>query len=331
MSVLETVPATVAPERRRLMGEAYDLTAATSASEARALAGLDWEAVHAPLYVDTTVVGGALDLVEKERAVLRNDTGEMFGVVGREHKILTNADFFDFADTLLTEAGLTWGEAQPFGGALAKGKQPFIALRLGSDVMVGGVDRVGTTLLLANGHVGNSAFNAVVTPERTGCSNIVRAAIRQGNKNLAFHTVQHSGDLASKVSEVRAALSLTTAYMREFANLADRMAAIDFDQATFNDFLTDLVPVSEDAGDRAKVTAENQRAAFRQNWRDTLTLTPDLRGTAWGALNVITEVIDHGSLDVRKSAVAPAERRMNSVHFGAGARLRDRAFSLLGA
>lgn len=328
-AVLEAPAPTTPPAMRRLMGKAYDLSGATNATEARALAGLEWEALHAPLYVDANAVGGGLDLVEKERAVLRSDNGEMFGVVGREHKILTNAEMFDFADTLLTEAGLTWAEADPFGGALAGGKSPFLALRMPSDVMVGGVDQVGTTLLLSNGHSGNGSFVSIVTPERMGCSNIVRPTIKRGGKNLAFFTIQHSGDLASKVATVREALTLSTAFMREFADLADRMAAVDFGIAEFNDFLTELVPVKDDAGDRAKVTAETQRSAFRQNWRDTLTLTPELKSTAWGAVNVVTEVIDHGTLDVRRSHVGADERRMNSVHFGAGARLRDRAFNLL--
>ena len=330
MTVLEAIPATVAPERRRLMGSAYDLSGATDADSARALAGLEWEVTHRPLYVDLPDDQG-LALVEKERGVVRSDNAELFGVVGREHKVLSNAELFGFADTLLTEADTTWAASSPFGGSLAGGKQPFLAFQLGEGVQVAGQDAVKCAVLMSNGHVGNTAFTVTVTPIRTRCSNVVRAAIRTGKKGQALfsHTVQHSGDLAAKVEEARAALSLTSVYMREFGDLADRMAAIDFDQSMFSDFLTELVPISDEAGDRAKVTAENQRAAFRANWRDTLTLSPDLRGTAWGALNIITEVIDHGNLDARKSKVAPAERRMNSVHFGSGARLRDRAFHLL--
>ena len=52
MSVIEAVTPVVAPERRRLMGSAYDLSGATSAAEARVLAGLEWDAIHRPLYVD---------------------------------------------------------------------------------------------------------------------------------------------------------------------------------------------------------------------------------------------------------------------------------------
>lgn len=334
LTVIEAVQTTTPVEQRRLMGSAYDLSAATDATSARALAGLDWEPVHVPLLGDLTGIVAEnedpLALVDKERGVVRSDTAEWFGVVGREHKIFSNADMFDFADTLLSEAGLTWAEANPFGGALGGGKQPFLALRLGDDIMIGGVDAVSKTLLLSNGHVGNTAITATVTPERTGCSNIVRAEIRKGKTNLTQYTIQHSGDLASKVAEVRSALTLSTHYMREFEAIADRMAAIDFDLAAFDDLLVELVPVSDDAGDRAKATAETQRAAFRQNWRETLTLTPDLKSTAWGALNVITEVIDHGNLDVRRSHVPAAERRVRSVHFGTGARLRDRAYSLLG-
>lgn len=330
MTILETPAPTVAPERRRLMGSAYSLSGATNADEARVLAGLEWEPTHRPLYVDLPDDGG-MALVEKERAVVRSDNAEMFGVVGREHKILTNAEFFGFADTLLSEADLTWADSKPFGGARSDGKAPFLAFQLGEGIEVAGKDAVGTAVLLNNGHVGNTAFTLNVLPIRNQCSNVVTAALRGGRKgqNLFSYTIQHSGDLNAKVAAAREALALSTVYMREFADLANRMAAIDFGKAEFVDFLTSLVPISDEAGDRAKATAENQRAAFRANWRDTLTLDADLKSTAWGALNVVAEVIDFGNLDARKSSVPAAERRMNSVHFGAGARLRDRAFHLL--
>jgi phage/plasmid-like protein (TIGR03299 family) len=331
MTVIDTpAPAVTPVERRRLMGEAYDLSGATSADEARALAGLEWEAEHRPLYVDLPADQG-LALVEKERAVVRSDDGEMFGVVGREHKLLSNADFFDFADVLLGQADTTWADASPFGGALGKGKQPFLAFRLGEGVQVGGVDAVGLHVLLVNGHVGNTAFTVNVMPVRYECSNIVTAALRNGRKgrNLFSYSVQHSGNLAEKVAQAQAALNMTSAYMREFDAITARLADIEFTRNDFDAFVNELVPVAEDAGERAKKTAEDQRGAFRANW-NTPTLTDDLRCTAWGALNVITEVIDHGSLDVRKSKLDPAERRLRAVHFGTGAAMRNRAYSLLG-
>lgn len=328
MTLIDTTPQVAAPERRRLMGDAYALDGATSVDEARRLAGLMWEPTHRPLYVDLPDDGG-MAMVEKERAVVRSDNHEMFGVVGREHKILSNAEFFDFADTLLSEADTTWAASEAFGGALAGGRQPFLAFQLGEGIQVAGQDAIDCGVLLSNGHVGNQAFVGTVTPIRNRCSNVVRAALQGRKSALASFTIQHSGDLAEKVKQAQAMLAITSAYMREFNDLADKMAAIDFGLSEFNDFLVELVPVAPDAGDRAKATAEAQRAAFRNNWRQTLTIDDGLKATAWGALNVVTEIIDHGNLDVRRSKVSAHERRVNSVHFGAGARMRDRAFHLL--
>lgn len=335
MSVVEAVPAVTSdPKGRRLMGSAYALDGATNLTQARQLAGLNWEPVHRPLYVEHDDADAALTdrlaLVEKERAVVRSDNGDMFGVVGREHKILSNAELFSFADSVITAADTTWATCDPVAGSLGGGRQPFLAIQLGEGIQVAGVDAVKCALLLSNGHVGNTAFTGIVTPLVVGCSNVVRAAIRSKGQALANFTIQHSGNLDAKVKGAQEALAVTSAYMREFGDLADRMAAIDFDAAMFDDFLTELVPLTPEAGDRAKKTVEDQRAAFRRNWRDSVTVNGDLRNTAWGALNIITEVIDHGNLDVRKSKVPAPERRVNSVHFGVGARMRDRAFSLLG-
>jgi phage/plasmid-like protein (TIGR03299 family) len=332
MSVLDpAAPVTTAPAARRLMGSAYALENVSNADEARQAAGLDWEPIHRPLYVDLPddIGEGGLVPVEKERAVVRGDSGTMFGVVGREHRILSNAEMFSFADQVLAAADTTWAACEPVGGSLGDGKQPFLAIQLGEGVQVAGIDAVNCALLLSNGHVGNTAFTGIVVPLRLSCSNMVQAAIRGKKGAMSSFTIQHSGNLDAKVQGAQEALAITGAYMREFGALADRMAAIDFDAAMFDDFLTELVPLSPDAGDRARKTVEDTRAAFRQNWRNTTTLTDDLKATSWGAINVIAEVIDHGNLDVRKSKVPAAERRVRSVYFGSGARLRDRAYSLL--
>lgn len=333
MSVIEQAPTTSDPRGRRLMGSAFALDGATSADEARVLAGLDWEAEHRPLYIQGDDVEGFEDedsyvLVEKERAIVRPDTGEMFGVVGREHQLLTNAEMFRFADEVLDAAGTTWADCQPVGGALGGGRQPFLAVQLGEDVKVAGVDAVSCALLLSDGKVGNTAFTGTVTPLVVGCSNVVRAAIR--GKSLYNFTIQHSGNLDGKVKSAQEALAVTSRYMQEFEEVANRLAAIDMGVAEFDGFLAELVPLNPDAGDRAKKTVEDTRAAFRRNWKDSVTLNADLRNTAWGAMNVVTEVIDWGNLDVRKSKVPAPERRVRSVHFGTGAALRDRAFHLLG-
>jgi phage/plasmid-like protein (TIGR03299 family) len=315
------------------MGSAYALDGAKSADEARVAAGLDWEAEHRPLFIQEENDGAHADdeiyaLVEKERAVVRSDNGEMFGVVGREHKMLSNADMFKFADEVLAAADTTWEAAKPVGGALGGGRQPFLAVQLGEGVKVAGLDAVNCALLLSDGKVGNTAFTGTVTPLVVGCSNVVRAAIR--GKSLYNFTIQHSGNLDGKVQSAQQALAVTSLYMAEFKSLADQMAAIDMGIAEFDDFLTELVPLNPDAGDRAKKTVEDTRGHFHRNWRDSVTLNPDLRNTRWGAINVVTEVIDWGNLDVRKSKVPAPERRVRSVHFGSGAALRDRAFSILG-
>jgi hypothetical protein len=201
-------------------------------------------------------------------------------------------------------------------------------MQLGEGVKVAGLDAVNCALLLSDGKVGNTAFTGTVTPLVVGCSNVVRAAIR--GKSLYNFTIQHSGNLDGKVQSAQQALAVTSLYMAEFKSLADQMAAIDMGIAEFDDFLTELVPLNPDAGDRAKKTVEDTRGHFHRNWRDSVTLNPDLRNTRWGAINVVTEVIDWGNLDVRKSKVPAPERRVRSVHFGSGAALRDRAFSILG-
>lgn len=323
---MSTSTLTRQPLGRHLMGGAFDLSGATNADEARAAAGLDWEAVHTPLF--RSVASEPLPvLVEKERGVQRDDNEEFFGVVGREHQLLSNEEFFDFADVLLTEADTSWVEAAPVGGALGGGRQPFLCLQLGEGLQIAGVDALNTSILLANGHVGNAAFRGIVNPLRVRCGNVVRASLRK--LGIASFSIQHSGNMAEKMAEARKGLAITSKYMTEFAAMANRLADIDFDLSAFGDFVAELLPIADDAGDRAKKTNAEQRGTLRLNWLNTTTLTDDLKNTAWGALNIVTETLDHGDMAVRKSKVPVAERRMQSIQFGSGAAMRDRAYGLL--
>ena len=238
-----------------------------------------------------------------------------------------DADFFDFADVLLGEADTSWIEADPVGGSLGKGRQTFLCLQLGEGVQVAGEDAVNCAVLLSDGKVGNSSIRGIVNPLRVECGNVVRASLRK--LGLAQFTIQHSGDLASKMAAARQGLAITSKYMREFEAMANRLADVDFSLTDFDGFLSELLPLDPDAGDKAKRTVADQRGAFRLNWLNTSTLSDDLKRTAWGALNVVTETLDHEDTAVRKSKVPAAERRMNSIHFGTGAALRDRAYSLL--
>jgi phage/plasmid-like protein (TIGR03299 family) len=318
-TVTEAAPVTTpVAQRTHLMGGAYDLSSAKSVDEALKLAGLDWE----PTLVPVTAEFKGTKIDTGHHAVLNDKTGKSLGVVGKRFVPVGNRELAEFGQAVVDEADVDWA----VGGSIEGGSLPFLQFKLPHQILVGGVDPVDTWFLATNGHGGNAAMTATITPSRLSCGNQVRSS----RLKHANYRIRHSGNIDDKIVEAREVLGLSFRYMVEFEEIANQLADIDVDVTFFEDFVAELLPIDPDAGVRGTNSVNRQRATLRQNWKATETLDPDLKATGWGALNVVTEVIDHGNLAVRKSASQSAgERRFKEVHFGSGAKLRDRAFDLL--
>jgi hypothetical protein len=53
---------------------------------------------------------------------------------------------------------------------------------------------------------------------------------------------------------------------------------------------------------------------------------PQVRGTLWAAYNGVTEYVDHRVLFGRNGRPLPEDRRLGSVWFGEGYRIKARAY-----
>lgn len=313
----EVAVTTPRAQRNNLMGGANDLSSAKNLDEALVLAGLDWEPTLRPLSTEWN----GKPLPTGHNAVQRDDNGVVLGVVGEKWQPVGNRELGEFGQALVDEADIPW----EVGGELGDGKMTFLQFKLPHTVTVAGMDPVDTWVMASNGHGGNAALTATLMPKRLFCGNQVQSGRLQG----AHYRIRHSGNIASKLEDARAVLGLSVGYMNEFEVIANRLAEIDVDTAFFEDFIDELLPIDAGAGVRSAASTTRQRGQFRQNWVATETLDPELKLTGWGALNVVTEVIDHGTIAVRKSSLGADERRFRSVMSGAGAKLRERAFDLL--
>jgi phage/plasmid-like protein (TIGR03299 family) len=217
---------------------------------------------------------------------------DILGVVGERYRILQNEELFDFGDALL-DGGGRWETA----GSIKGGRQVFGSLALERETVLdpsGVSDKINTYLLVNTSHDGSIAIQASVTPVRVVCANTLNLALGSGigrNRSVKqSYKIRHTQTAQGKIQAAREALGLANVYMDEFDKVAQEMIQREITQDKFMEIVLKAYPRPE----------ENKKGAVSK-WNTKIELVEDIytgdfnhmiAGTAWGALNAMTERLD---------------------------------------
>jgi phage/plasmid-like protein (TIGR03299 family) len=221
-----------------------------------------------------------------------SEQSDVLGVVGERYRILQNEELFDFGDALL-DGGGRWETA----GSIKGGRQVFGSLALEREMVIdekGVGDKVTSYLLVNTSHDGSIAIQASVTPVRVVCANTLNLALGSGvgrNRSVKqSYKIRHTQTAQGKIQAAREALGLANAYLDEFDKMAHEMIQREITQDTFFEILKTAYPVPQD----------DKKGALKK-WNTKIELIEDIyngqtnhmiAGTAWGALNAMTERLD---------------------------------------
>lgn len=217
---------------------------------------------------------------------------DVLGVVGERYRTLQNEDLFAFGDNIL-DGGGRWETA----GSIKGGRQVFGSIALERETVLdpnGVGDKVSTYLLVNTSHDGSVAIQASITPVRVVCANTLNMAIGGGvgrNRNIKqTFKIRHTQTAEGKVIAAREALGLANAYMDEFDIMAKAMIETEISKAKFDEIVAMAYPMPE-----------KDAKGSLSKWQTKLELIEDIyqgefnhmiSGTAWGALNAMTERLD---------------------------------------
>jgi phage/plasmid-like protein (TIGR03299 family) len=217
---------------------------------------------------------------------------DVLGVVGERYVPLQNEDLFDFADNLLDNGG-RWETA----GSIKGGRVVFGALALERETVLdkdGVADKINTYLLVNTSHDGSIAIQASITPVRVVCANTLNLALgnrgRGGSVKQSFK-IRHTQTAQGKVAVAREALGLANAYMDEFSKMANNMIQTEITKAQFDKIVDLAYPMPKDDAKKVSITKHANKIdlineIYVGQFNDTIS------GTAWGALNALTERLD---------------------------------------
>lgn len=199
--------------------------------EARRLAGLDWIVREAPLLAmdpvpdqDPSSSTVRYRSVATHKAIVREDTGDVLGVVGADFHPVQNGELFELLQAL--------GRPVETAGSIRGGRVVFGLLRQGTFTL-GATDKVHKFLLASNGHDGSCALRFTPTDVRVVCRNTLARAEETGVGVRYLHTA----GLARRLDEAKRSLERAEALVSVQQEEAELLYRTQWDDETFSAFL----------------------------------------------------------------------------------------------
>lgn len=281
-----------------------------TAEEAIKAASLDWKVTKEPIYLkDGREIGDKF-------ATVREDTKDILGIVGHVYRPLQNKEAFSFFDAVVGSKDAIYHTA----GALGVGERIWILAKLPGEIQVIGEDVTEKYLLLTNTHDGSGAINMMFTPIRVVCQNTLNVAMRD---NVRKQSVRHTGTMGLRVADVAEGLGIIHQRFEAFGEAARALTKVQVNIQGWEHYAKNvgLIPNEPEMSTRAKNILEEVSSLFEYGKGNNL---PGVKGTAWAAFNAVTEYVDH--VRTAKGSDSKLESRANSLLFGSGAALKQKAW-----
>lgn len=299
------------------LGTVINEDAVTSA-EAIKLAGLDYDLYKTQVF--TIDPDGNKIEVPDSFAVVRGDTNQALGVVGKNYHIFQNSEAFSFFDEVVGEKLAVYETA----GALHGGRKIWILAKLPQEMFIKGTeDRSNTYVLLGTSHDGSQALMMMPTITRVVCNNTYTLAINQFSVESGIK-VRHTRNMKTKVDIARERLAIVNKQIEEYNDQANYLASIKINMAQFKTYIETLFPDNKDAKNNTRTI--NMRNMIALNYEDNEFKQTD--GTAWAAFNSVTRFVDHQRSTKGSDDNDRRNNKMESVLFTTGAAKKREAFSL---
>jgi phage/plasmid-like protein (TIGR03299 family) len=259
----------------------------TDIAQAVALARLGWRVDLRPV---STIVDGASIPCPMARAVVRDDTGSVLGVVGTGFTPVQNADAFAAFQPWVDNGVLSLETA----GSLQGGRRVWILARMNVDAMqIGKGDTVVPYALLAHAHDGTMAIRIKATTVRVVCRNTLHAS---GIMGAVHASIRHTSGTAAKMADAIATLDNVRKAADAQAGTFRKLAAVTLPENTTKRADAVLDYLAAVWGDDAAKLANDKRAQdvfrlFEGEGKGSGLATAD--GTLWGLYNALAEYTTH--------------------------------------
>jgi phage/plasmid-like protein (TIGR03299 family) len=213
---------------------------------------------------------------------------DVLSVVGDRYKVVQNEELFAFGDGIL-DGGASWESA----GSIKNGRVVFGSLVVPREFILdeqGANDKTTTYLLVHTSHDGSTAVQANITPVRVVCQNTLNMALSGSKQSFK---IRHTSTVDGRIAAAREALGLTFAHMDSFETMARELFESTITNVQFSKIVETLYPKPEDTANKVAITRYDNKIGLIQDLYLQSPTNANIKGTAWGALNALTERLDY--------------------------------------
>lgn len=258
----------------------------------------NWDVQETPLFMTNET--GEATIIEDYKALTRSDDDKLLGVVGKSYKPMPNTIFADLVNELANDTPCelkTYGEHNNGKRLYAKLTHPemkdFKVTKVG--------DEVASSIVLANGHAGSSAFRMFVEYMRLICLNGLTIPVR---KNLVY--ARHTKNMENTIGDITIGLDYildshndNKDQMRKLNTPLPKGFSVDGWFSNFYNYHKKPRPIKVKNKFGQFVTSGWTEPEYSTKANNNLTELANCYihsasvGTYWGVLNAVTYYIDH--------------------------------------
>lgn len=252
---------------------------AVSSKEALERAGLDWKVLQEPLFTSSGFEAKGF------KANVRDKDKQLLGVVTDRYKIIQNEDAFAFTDELLKQ-----GVRYETAGSIQGGRKVWLLARLPQEYIIGG-ERISPYLVFFNSHDGTAAVKVAITPIRVACCNTLNLALSSAERTWSMN---HTGDIMSKIDEARDTLFHAEKYMDELGKEFESLKMKSISDEEVMEYVELLIPMDDTMTSHQRKNIRRLRDDMKSRYFDA----PDLQNVgrnAYRFLNAVSDFATHSS------------------------------------
>lgn len=256
-------------------GLGTEVADAPTSADALHLAGLDWDVLPEPVYLDNGI------LIPNYVANTRSSDKKVLGIVTDRYKVVQNTEAFAFTDSLLGE-----DVRYETAGSLNGGKRIWLLAKMPTEKILG--DYVVPYLCFTNTHDGTGAVKVCMTNTRVVCNNTLNLALSTATR---MWSTKHMGDIQGKLAEAEQTLEMAHKYNEALAVEAEKLANTSIKDEEVEKILEEIFPIEDNDSNRKQTNMTDARDYFRFCYRQE-----DIKkfyGTLWGVVNAASDMACH--------------------------------------
>jgi len=281
-----------------------------SVAEAMSESGIDFTVGMVPLVASIpspfnykTPDGQQISMTERVEGynvTYRHDTGKPIGPVGSRYHVVQTKEATD-----LIEAMTAGGWKPEYAGLVNRGRAVFMAGRMDLADFTSEIDPY---LCFVNSFDGSSGLKFACTPVRPTCTNQIKAIFNTRQTVRPVVSLRHTSNVMGRAETVRDTLGLSESYYRYLDAQVDKLLNTPLTENRLDEVLDLVAPLVDSAGVSLDGYKRDKRLDKRTEIVSTLThsttIPNDMRFTAWGIYNAMTEIEQWGKSEMPSKAQA---------------------------